>query len=93
MSELNYPNATAELAQILGVEGKEHEIDDFLSNWAVLTTQRFISFMPSSWTGQEILDATNDVYKVGDVMDYGMGEEEEEEDDESEEESPAEPPA
>lgn len=94
MSELNYPNATKELAQLLGVEGKEEQIDEFLSKWAVMTTQKFTSFLPHTYSSQEILDGTDDVYKPGYVMEYGFGEEDEEDEEdeeESDDESTAEP--
>lgn len=82
MYELTFPNATAELAQLLGIKGKDQEIDEFLSRWAVMTTQDFISFLPSSYSTQDILDRTTDVYKPGVVMEFGFGEEDEEDEDE-----------
>lgn len=80
MSDLNFPNASTELAQLLGAVGKEAEIDAFLTRFGVRAVQGFISFMPASWSNEEILEGMNDAYKVGEIMEYRLTDEDEEDD-------------
>lgn len=79
MGDTHFPKASAELAQLLGVPGKEAEIGEFLARFGVRAVQGFISFMPASWSNEEILDGMRDTYSSNEIMEYSLTEEEEEE--------------
>lgn len=78
MSDTHFPKASAELAQLLGVPGKEAEIGEFLARFGVRAVQGFISFMPASWSNEEILEGMRDTYSQHEIMKYNLSEEEEE---------------